>query len=192
MPGSHAWRNLNAYPVQMERLAITKVSIMSLTYGKTLKNGIALCVLVGALHGCANTGDLMSSMNSLNSGANKYDIAYLKQKITPGKTTKNQINQMFGAPSSEELNSTSTSNESNWTYEKSEEGLDKYMKLAHKYVSTETSLKMYDTSAQLSKAQGVANDVTSVTGNKKPQSQSQGSTLIIYFIDDVVKYYRVY
>jgi hypothetical protein len=99
---------------------------------------------------------------------------------------------MFGAPTNEELNSTSTSNESNWTYEKSDEGLDKYMKLAHKYVSPETRLKMADTSAQLYKAQTVANDVSSVTGGKTGQSQAQGSVLTIYFVDDVVKYYRVY
>ena len=162
---------------------------MSLSYGKIFKNGIALCLLAGTLNGCTNTGDLM---NSLNPGARKYDIAYLKQTIIPGKTTKSQITQMFGAPANEELDSTSTSNESNWTYDKREEGLDKYMKLAHKYVSTETSLKMYDTSAQVSKAQGVANDVSSVTGTRTGQSQTQGTVLTIYFVDDVVKYYRVY
>ncbi|SFA87520.1 hypothetical protein SAMN03159488_00860 [Pseudomonas sp. NFIX10] len=165
---------------------------MSFEYGKTLRNGLALCVLAGVLNGCANTGDLGNLMGSLNQGAKKYDVSYLKQTVIPGKTTKSQITQMFGAPTSEELDSTSTSNESNWTYEKEDEGLDKYMKLAHKYVSTETSLKMYDTSAQLSKAQDVANDVSSATGTKKPQSQTQGSRLIIYFVDDVVKYYRVY
>ncbi|WP_210644525.1 MULTISPECIES: hypothetical protein [unclassified Pseudomonas] len=165
---------------------------MSFNYGKTLRNGVALCVLAGFISGCTNSGDLMNSLNSLNSGAKKFDTTYLKQTIYPGKTTKSQINQMFGAPTSEELNSTSSSNESNWTYDKREEGLDKYMKLAHKYVSTETSLKMYDTSAQLSKAQGVANDVSSVTGTKTTQSQTQGTVLTIYFVDDVVKYYRVY
>lgn len=173
----------------MEGPAITKVSIMSLNYGRALKNGIALCLLAGAISGCTNTGDLM---NSLNPGAKKYDTVYLKQTIIPGKTTKSQISQMFGAPASEELNSTSTNNESNWTYDKREEGLDKYMKLAHKYVSTETSLKMYDASAQASKAQGVANDVSSVTGTRTGQSQTQGTVLTIYFEDDVVKYYRIY
>ncbi|WP_123416914.1 hypothetical protein [Pseudomonas brassicacearum] len=168
---------------------------MSFKYGKTLRNGVALCVLAGLISGCTNTGDLMNplnSLNALNAGAKKYDVAYLKQTIIPGKTTKSQVTQLFGAPTSEELDSTSTSNESNWKYDKREEGLDKYMKLAHKYVSTETSLKMYDTSAQLSKAQGVANDVSSVTGTKTPQNQTQGTVLLIYFEDDVVKYYRVY
>lgn len=162
---------------------------MSCIYGKAFRNGLAVCMIAGVLGGCANTGDLMSS---LNPGAQKYNIAYLKQTIIPGKTTKSQITQLFGAPTSEELNSTSSSNESNWTYEKTDEGLDKYMKLAHKYVSAETSLKMYDASSQLSKAQTVANDVSSVTGTKTGQSQTQGSILTIYFIDDVVKYYRVY
>lgn len=168
---------------------------MSFEYGKTLRNGLALCVLAGVLNGCANTGDLGNLgnlMGTLNQGAKKYDVSYLKQTIIPGKTTKGQITQMFGAPTNEELNSTSTSNESNWTYEKSDEGLDKYMKLANKYVSPETRLKMADTSAQLSKAQTVANDVSSVTGGKTGQSQTQGSVLTIYFVDDVVKYYRVY
>ncbi|SCW67833.1 MULTISPECIES: hypothetical protein [unclassified Pseudomonas] len=168
---------------------------MSFEYGKTLRNGLALCVLAGVLNGCANTGDLGNLgnlMGSLNQGAKKYDVSYLKQTIIPGKTTKSQITQMFGAPTNEELNSTSSSNESNWTYEKSDEGLDKYMKLANKYVSTETRMKMADTSAQLSKAQTVANDVSSVTGGKTGQSQTQGSVLTIYFVDDVVKYYRVY
>ena len=168
---------------------------MSFEYGKTLRNGLALCVLAGVLNGCANTGDLGNLgnlMGTLNQGAKKYDVSYLKQTIIPGKTTKGQITQMFGAPTNEELNSTSTSNESNWTYEKSDEGLDKYMKLANKYVSPETRLKMADTSAQLSKAQTVANDVSSVTGTKTGQSQTQGSVLTIYFVDDVVKYYRVY
>ncbi|SDA46041.1 hypothetical protein SAMN03159443_00672 [Pseudomonas sp. NFACC15-1] len=168
---------------------------MSFEYGKTLRNGLALCVLAGVLNGCANTGDLGNLgnlMGSLNQGAKKYDVSYLKQTIIPGKTTKSQITQMFGAPTNEELNSTSTSNESNWTYEKSDEGLDKYMKLANKYVSPETRLKMADTSTQLSKAQTVANDVSSVTGGKTGQSQTQGSVLTIYFVDDVVKYYRVY
>ena len=153
---------------------------------------MALCVLAGVLAGCANSGDLMGSLNGFNSGANKYDIAYLKKTIIPGKTTKSQISQMFGAPASEELNSTSSSNESNWKYDKREEGLDKYMKLAHKYVSTETSLKMYDASSQVSKAQGVADDVGSVAGTKTAQNKTQGTVLVIYFVDDVVKYYRIY
>jgi len=51
---------------------------------------------------------------------------------------------------------------------------------------------MYDASAQASKAQGVANDVSSVTGTRTGQSQTQGTVLTIYFEDDVVKYYRIY
>lgn len=168
---------------------------MSFKYGKKLKNGIVLCLLAGWLSGCANTGNLtnpLDALNGLNAGSKKYDIAYLKQTIIPGKTTKSQVTQLFGAPASELLNSTSTSNESNWTYDKREEGLDKYMKLAHKYVSTETSLKMYDSQAQVSKAQDVADDVSSVSGTKKPQNKAQGTVLTIYFVGDVVKYYSLY
>ncbi|MFS2160450.1 hypothetical protein ACCD10_24320 [Pseudomonas sp. Pseusp122] len=165
---------------------------MSLKYGKKLRNGMALCLLVGLLGGCANSSDLMGSLNGLNPGAQKYDIAYLKKTIIPGKTSKSQISQMFGAPASELLDSTSSSNESSWRYEKSNEGLDKYLKLAHKYVSTESSLQMYDAEAQVSKAQDVANDASSVTGQKTAQNKTQGSVLIIYFVNDLVKYYRLY
>lgn len=131
-------------------------------------------------------------MNSLNPGAQKYDAVYLKKTIIAGKTTKSQVQQLFGAPAEEELDATSKSNDSNWTYDKREEGLDKYMKLAHKYVSAETSLKMFDAEGQVSNAQGVADDVSSVTGTKKPQNQTKGTRLIIYFINDVVDYYRLY
>lgn len=165
---------------------------MFFKYGKTLKNGVALCLLAGWLSGCANTGNLTSPLDALNAGSKKYDIAYLKQTVIPGKTTKSQVTQLFGAPASEQLNSTSTSNESNWTYDKREEGLDKYMELAHKYVSTETSLKMFDSEAQVSKAQDVADDVSSVAGTKKPQNKAQGTVLTIYFVGDVVKYYSLY
>ncbi|WP_426143238.1 hypothetical protein [Pseudomonas sp. DWP3-1-2] len=165
---------------------------MSPKYGKALRNGIALCLLAGLLNGCANSGDLMGSLNPINGGANKYDIAYLKKTIIPGKTTKTEVSQLFGAPTSERLDSTSSSNESNWEYRKSEEGFDKYLTMAHKYVSTETSLKMYDASSQVSKTQDVAKDVSSVTGTKTAQNKTQGDVLLIYFVDDVVKYYRVY
>lgn len=182
--------NFFVNPVEMEQfITQLKVRLMCLKYGKRLRIGFTLCLLTGVLGGCANTGDLMSS---LNPGAQKYDVVYLKKTLIPGKTTKTQVTQLFGTPAEEHLDSSSKSNESSWTYSKSEEGLDKYMALAHKYVSTETSLKMYDASAQVSKAQGVANDVSSATNTKKIQNQNQGSRLIIYFVDDVVDYYRLY
>lgn len=162
---------------------------MYLEYGKILRIGFTLCMLTGALGGCANTGDLMSS---LNPGAQKYDITYLKKTIIPGKTTKTQVTQLFGTPAEEHLDSSNNSNQSSWTYSKHEEGLEKYMTLAHKYVSTETSLKMYDASSQVSKAQGVADDVGSATNTKKIQGQNKASRLIIYFVDDVVESYRIY
>lgn len=165
---------------------------MSLKYGKTLRNGMALCLLAGLLTGCANSGDLMGSLNALNAGSNKYENAYLKKTIIPGKTTKNQVSQMFGAPTEEEVDATNSSNGSKWTYRKNQEGLDKYIKLAHKYVSTDTSLKIYDATAQASKAQEVANDVGSATGTKTAQNKTQGNVLLIHFVDDVVKSYWLY
>ncbi len=72
---------------------------MCLKYGKILSIGFTLCLLTGVLGGCANTGDLMTS---LNPGAQKYDVAYLKKTIIPGKTTKSQVQQLFGAPAEEE------------------------------------------------------------------------------------------
>lgn len=161
---------------------------------KLMNVGFALCLMTGALAGCNGSGnmDVMKSLNAFNSGSQKYDVAYLKNTLIPGKTTKYQVQQLFGAPAQQSLDSTSRSNGSNWTYSKSEEGLDKYMALAHKYVSTENSLKMYNATAQLSKAQGVMNDVGGVAGVTAPSGQPQGSQLIIYFKDDVVDYYRLY
>lgn len=162
---------------------------MRLKYMSKLRVGFALCLLTGVLGGCANTGDLMSS---LNPGAQKYDAVYLKKTIVSGKTTKTQVQQLFGAPAEEQLDSASRSNGSNWTYNKSEEGLDKYMALANKYVSNDARAKLYDASAQVSKAQGVANDVGTVASAQNGQGQAKGSRLIIYFVNDVVDNYKLY
>jgi len=144
------------------------------------------------LTGCQEGGGVNSIVDSLNPGAKKYDAAYLKQTLIPGKTTKTQVMQLFGAPAEEELDNTSRRNGSNWTYSKNEEGVDKYLKLAHKYVSTETSLKMYDTEAQVDKGQRMLDDANSVAGTRRPSSSTTGSRLIIYFVDDVVDHYRLY
>lgn len=153
---------------------------------------LALPLLLALLTGCQEGGGVNGIVNSLNPGAKKYDAAYLKQTLIPGKTTKAQVMQLFGAPADEELDSSSRSNGSNWTYSKSEEGVDKYLKLAHKYVSTETSLKMYDTEAQVDKGQRMLDDANSVAGTRRPSSGTTGSRLIVYFVNDVVDYYRLY
>ncbi len=162
---------------------------MARTHKQFMHIGLAVCLMTGALTGCSSSGNFV---NPLDSGSQKYNVAYLKQTLIPGKTTKSQVQQLFGTPAEEALDASSRSNGSNWTYSKSQEGLDKYMALAHKYVSTENSLKMYDASAQVSKAQGVMSDVGSVTGMNKPSSQAQGSRLVIYFVDDVMDHYQLY
>ncbi|MDR9850785.1 hypothetical protein RJO15_24375 [Herbaspirillum huttiense F1] len=162
---------------------------MSRTSGKWVKSICALSVFAFVLTGCAG-----GPMGALNSGSEKYDQAYLKQNIIPGKTTKDDVMRLFGAPYTQELNSTSgkNGNESNWTYNKSQEGIDKYMTLAHKYLPTGSSLQMYDAQAQVGKAKGVGEDVQSVTGTAGKPNDKSGSILTIYFVDNVVKYYRLY
>lgn len=157
----------------------------------TLFSMLSLFTLI-LLTGCQEGGGVNSIVDSLNPGAKKYDAAYLKQTLIPGKTTKAQVLQLFGPPNDEQLDQTSRTNGSNWSYRKSEEGIDKYLKLAHKYVSTDTSLKMYDTQAQVSKGQGMLDDVNSVAGTKRPSSGTTGSGLVIYFVNDVIDYYRLY
>ncbi|WP_253907282.1 hypothetical protein [Herbaspirillum rubrisubalbicans] len=162
---------------------------MRRTSGNCFKSICALSVFAFALAGCAG-----GPMGALNSGSEKYDVAYLKQNIIPGKTTKDDVMRLFGAPYSQSLDSTSRKdgNESNWTYEKSKEGVDKYMALAHKYLPTGSSLQMYDAEAQVGKVRGANEDVQSVTGTAGKPNEKSGSILTIYFIDNVVKYYRLY
>ncbi|ORC61143.1 hypothetical protein BZK31_04060 [Pseudomonas floridensis] len=165
---------------------------MSFNSVNHVRRGFMLCLLVGTLSGCAGSNDLLGSLNdSLNGGAKKYELNYLKQNLIPGKTTKEQVRQLFGEPYSESLDVVSGSNDSNWEYRKSEEGLSKYTDLAHKYVSTETSLKMYSLSAQTSRGQDVLSDAANVAGVRKGASKVQGSTLYIYFKNDVIDYYRL-
>ncbi|OPG74643.1 hypothetical protein B1218_37460, partial [Pseudomonas ogarae] len=102
---------------------------MSFECGKALRNGMALCALACVLNGCANTGDLGNLMGSLNQGAKKYDVSYLKQTIIPGQTTKSQITPMSGVLMNEELYSPSPRNKSNWASQKTEDVIDKNMNL---------------------------------------------------------------
>ncbi|MCU1772266.1 hypothetical protein [Pseudomonas sp. 13B_3.2_Bac1] len=158
---------------------------MSPTHGKAFRNGIALCLMTGLLIGCANSNDLMGSLNPNGVGAKKYDEAYLKTTIIRGKTTKSQISQLFGPPMQEAADSDTITN---WTYVKSEEGVEKYMNLAHRFVSPETSGQLAQVSSHVSNAQGTLNEVGSVTSGKTTR---QGIVLTIYFENDVVQNYSV-
>lgn len=145
-----------------------------------------------ALTGCQGGGGLGDMMNPLGTGGKKYEAAYLKQNLIPGKTTKDQVLQMFGAPTDETSNSVNGSNDVRWSYRKNQENnFDKYLTMAHKYVSTETSLKMYDASAQVSKGQDVMNDVNTVAGvnSKQVMTGATGNHLTIYFENNVVDRY---
>lgn len=141
------------------------------------------------LTGCQGGGGLGDITNPLGTGGKKYDAAYLKQNLIPGRTTKDQVLQMFGAPTNETSTSVNGSNDVRWSYWKNQENsFNKYLTMAHKYVSTETSLKMYDASAQVSKGQDVMNDVNTVTGANSNQvmSGASGHHLTIYFKNNVV------
>lgn len=158
-------------------------------YLRNLTSIALLSIALSLISGCQNGSDVLGA---LNGGSKKYELAYLKQNLIPGKTTKAQVLELFGAPHAEELDAINGRNDSNWTYEKNEEGFDKYVTLAHKYVSTETSLKMYEAGAHVDRAEGVMKDVNSVAGTKRVGSSVTGNNLIIYFKNDVIDYYRLY
>ncbi|MFT0183010.1 hypothetical protein ACMSIO_21560 [Pseudomonas benzopyrenica] len=162
---------------------------MRLNCLRKLTSVALISIALSLISGCQNGGDLMGA---LSGGSKKYELAYLKQNLIPGKTTKAQVMALFGAPHEEELQATNGRNDSNWTYDKREEGVDKYVQLAHKYVSTETSLKMYSASAQVNRVDDAVSDVNSVVGTKRAASKVTGSELIIYFKDDVIDYYRLF
>lgn len=145
-----------------------------------------------ALTGCQGGGGLGDITNPMGTGSKKYEAAYLKQNLIPGKTTKDQVLQMFGTPHDESASSSNGSNEVNWTYEKSQEpSLDKYLNVAQKYVSTDTFWKINNAKVEANKGQDVMNDVNTVTGNsnKKMSSGAVGSRLSIYFENNVVDHY---
>lgn len=152
---------------------------------------LASLVFFAAISGCQLNNQMMSA---LNPNASKFDQSYLKQSIVIGKTTKTNIRQMFGAPSSESSNSST----SEWVYEKTQGGpnLDKYIALANKYASkyasSETKAKIHEASANASDAQGAMNDATDIVGADAMSSNSPGTKLKIEFSDDVVKNYSLY
>lgn len=152
---------------------------------------LIISLLFFIVGGCQQSSDLMST---LTPSAKKYDSVYLKQTLIPGKTTKNQVMQLFGAPSSNiaNMNSNTAGNQYIWKYEKNEEGFDKYLQIAHKYVPVDTSLKMFEASTKVSQAQGVKDDVNTVTGTKSTDNKTTGSILTILFDNDIVTHYDLY
>jgi len=144
------------------------------------------------LIGCQGGGGIGDLTNPLGPGGKKYEAAYLKQNLIPGKTTKDQVLQLLGAPYEEDANSSDGSNELIWTYEKSQEpSLDKYLNVAQKYVSTDTFWKINDAKVEANKGQDVMKDINTVTGtsNKKLSNGATGSILRIYFKNNVVDRY---
>lgn len=159
---------------------------MSAIYRNTFRNGVGLCLLVAVLTGCANSNDLMGNMNPFGVGAKKYDMDYLNKTLIEGKTTKAQVLELFGKPT---RGGSDLSAQSTWTYVKSEEGLEKYLKVAQGYVSPEMSQKISGAQYQVFKAQVAVNDAGTVTGEAPAR---QGLGLSVYFDHDVVQGFSVY
>ncbi|QKZ03323.1 MULTISPECIES: hypothetical protein [Pseudomonas] len=158
---------------------------MSAIHGKTFRNRVGLCLLVGVLAGCANSNDLMGNMNPFGVGAKKYDMDYLNTTLIAGKTTKAQVLELFGKPT---RGGSDLSAQSKWTYEKREEGVEKYLNMAHGYVAPEVGQTLSDAQGQVFKAQGALNDAGSVVGGTPAR---QGLILDIFFDNDVVQAFSV-
>lgn len=160
----------------------------------TLFSMLSVFTLV-MLTGCQGGGGIGDLTNPLGPGGKKYEAAYLKQNLIPGKTTKDQVLQLLGTPHDEDANSSNGSNEITWSYEKSQEpSLDKYLNVAQKYVSTDTFWKINDAKVEANKGQDVMKDINTVTGtsNKKLSNGATGNILRIYFKNNVVDHYYLY
>jgi len=151
----------------------------------------ALAMLTGC-QGGGGIGSISDLTNPLATGGKKYEAAYLKQNLIPGKTTKDQVLQLLGAPHEEDASSKNGSNEIIWLYSKSDEpSLDKYLKVARKYVSADALGKINDAENQAYKGQDVMKDINTVTGtsSKKLSNGAVGNELWIYFENNVVDRY---
>jgi hypothetical protein len=120
-------------------------------------------------------------MNPFGVGAKKYDMDYLNKTLIVGKTTKAQVLELFGQPT---RGGSDLSAQSTWTYEKSQEGLEKYLGMAHGYVSPEIGQKLSQAQYQVFKAQVAVNDAGTVAGGSPSRPRL---TLSIFFDHDVVQ-----
>ncbi|MDE1167183.1 MAG: hypothetical protein PW845_17845 [Pseudomonas sp.] len=158
---------------------------MSAIYRNTFRNGVGLCLLISVLTGCANSNDLMGNINPFGVGAKKYDMDYLNKTLVVGKTTKAQVLEIFGKPT---RGGSDLSAQSTWSYEKSQEGLEKYLHIAQGYVSPEMSQTISGAQYQVFKAQVAVNDAGTVAGGSPAR---QGLSLNIFFDHDVVQGFSV-
>ena len=157
----------------------------------SMLSAFTLAMLTGC-QGGGGIGGIGDLTNPLGPGGKKYEAAYLKQNLIPGKTTKDQVLQLLGTPHDEDASSKNGSNEIIWMYNKSDEpSLDKYLSVARKYVSADALGKINDAQSQAYKGQDVMKDINTVTGtsNKKLSNGAVGNRLWIYFENNVVDRY---
>ena len=97
-----------------------------------LKGLMAALAILSTLTACSTGGG--NPLDAIT-GESKYSPAFIKANIIPGKSTKEQIRQKFGAPTSAQDDV--ADNTSDWSYYRSDSGFNALKKVL---ISTRTNM----------------------------------------------------
>ncbi|WP_240996425.1 hypothetical protein [Pseudomonas viridiflava] len=159
-------------------------------YGRMarLKGLMAALAILSTLTACSTGGG--NPLDAIT-GESKYSPAFIKANIIPGKSTKEQIRQKFGAPTSAQDDV--ADNTSDWSYYRSDSGFNALKKVAYKYAnkygSGEVGSAMWQGESRIGDAQEVMEDASTVTGTQSTGRQADIGTIYIYFKGNVVDHY---
>lgn len=164
---------------------------------KYLRNVAVALGFAIALSGCAGQGDQLGDfmgdpLGSLGGGSgSKYTPAFVKANLIKGKTTIAEVRQKFGAPYEVRRQQETNGESEDWSYKKSEEGMNAMLKMYRKYAPTQNSLDSYNQEAKVGKAYDAMDDVGTVTGTKTAEKKSSYDFLRINFVNGVVYSYTL-
>ncbi len=151
-------------------------------------------MLMAALTACSSgIGSSIPGLDSLT-GESKYAPEYIKANIIAGKSSKQQIREKFGDPTS--VRDDLGNNSAEWVYDSKDSKLGKLADMAYKYTSRygagDSASAIIGGQNKVGDAQEIATDAGTLTGSNTPGKQVKITSIHIDFRGDIVRAFRTY
>ncbi|AHG41030.1 hypothetical protein N018_12680 [Pseudomonas syringae CC1557] len=161
------------------------------------KGLISAGMITMALTACSSgVGNSIPGLDSLT-GDSKYAPEFIKANIIVGKSSKEQIREKFGDPTS--VRDNLGDNTAQWVYDSKDSKLGKLADMAYKYTSrysgaggSSASSAIIGGQIKAGEAQEVVNDAGTLSGSNTPGKKVKITEIHIDFRGDVVRAFRTY
>lgn len=151
-------------------------------------------MLMAALTACSSgIGSSIPGLDSLT-GDSKYAPEYIKANIIAGKSSKQQIREKFGDPTS--VRDDLGNNSAEWVYDSKDSKLGKLADMAYKYTSRygsgDSASAIIGGQNKVGDVQEIATDAGTLSGSNTPGKQVKITSIHIDFRGDIVRAFRTY